>query len=487
MNRLLLTLAVWTLCVCGTQAKVRLPHLVGDNMIIQQQTDVRLWGWAQPGSKVVATTSWSKQKSVAKADDLGRWLLTVKSPAASYTPLTITFDDGDGKVTINNVLAGEVWVCAGQSNMEMPVKGFWGCPAEDYNSVVIDAAQHAGVRSAKIPSIMRMEPQEDADTKWVDCSPKTVGDFSATGYFFARVMHQALDIPIGLIEANKGGSRVESWLTKENLQKYTQEPTDTMGIVNFKPDQDYLRALLWGNGTFNPILNYTVKGILFYQGCSNIGDPDNQYSERLKLLVEQWRQQFRLGELPFYFVQIAPYAYDGDDVNGLSGALLREQQLRAAQIIPNSSLVCTNDLVYPYETTQIHPTQKRQVGERLAWTALHRDYGFEQVLYKSSTYKDMMVKDGAILIHLQDNYHADAPYEMIEGFEIAGEDRVFHPATARHFWRPGGNYWDEGISVSSPEVPNPVAVRYCFRNFLLGNVKNAANLPLFPFRTDHWE
>ena len=487
MNRLLLTLAVWTLCVCGTQAKVRLPHLVGDNMIIQQQTDVRLWGWAQPGSKVVATTSWSKQKSVAKADDLGRWLLTVKSPAASYTPLTITFDDGDGKVTINNVLAGEVWVCAGQSNMEMPVKGFWGCPVEDYNSVVIDAAQHAGVRSAKIPSIMRMEPQEDADTKWVDCSPKTVGDFSATGYFFARVMHQALDIPIGLIEANKGGSRVESWLTKENLQKYTQEPTDTMGIVNFKPDQDYLRALLWGNGTFNPILNYTVKGILFYQGCSNIGDPDNQYSERLKLLVEQWRQQFRLGELPFYFVQIAPYAYDGDDVNGLSGALLREQQLRAAQIIPNSSLVCTNDLVYPYETTQIHPTQKRQVGERLAWTALHRDYGFEQVLYKSSTYKDMMVKDGAILIHLQDNYHADAPYEMIEGFEIAGEDRVFHPATARHFWRPGGNYWDEGISVSSPEVPNPVAVRYCFRNFLLGNVKNAANLPLFPFRTDHWE
>ena len=487
MNRLLLTLAVWTLCVCGTQAKVRLPHLVGDNMIIQQQTDVRLWGWAQPGSKVVATTSWSKQKSVAKADDLGRWLLTVKSPAASYTPLTITFDDGDGKVTINNVLAGEVWVCAGQSNMEMPVKGFWGCPVEDYNSVVIDAAQHAGVRSAKIPSIMRMEPQEDADTKWVDCSPKTVGDFSATGYFFARVMHQALDIPIGLIEANKGGSRVESWLTKENLQKYTQEPTDTMGIVNFKPDQDYLRALLWGNGTFNPILNYTVKGILFYQGCSNIGDPGNQYSERLKLLVEQWRQQFRLGELPFYFVQIAPYAYDGDDVNGLSGALLREQQLRAAQIIPNSSLVCTNDLVYPYETTQIHPTQKRQVGERLAWTALHRDYGFEQVLYKSSTYKDMMVKDGAILIHLQDNYHADAPYEMIEGFEIAGEDRVFHPATARHFWRPGGNYWDEGISVSSPEVPNPVAVRYCFRNFLLGNVKNAANLPLFPFRTDHWE
>jgi sialate O-acetylesterase len=334
---------------------------------------------------------------------------------------------------------------------------------------------------------MSATPLEDANCAWRECSPATVGDFSATGYFFARVMHQALDCPIGLIEANKGGSRVESWLTKENLQRYTQEPTDSAGIVAYKPSADYLRALLWGNGTFNPILNYTVKGILFYQGCSNIGDPGNQYSERLKLLVDQWRQQFGLGELPFYFVQIAPFAYDNDDVNGTTGALLREQQLRAAQIIPNSSLVCTLDLVYPYEYTQIHPTQKRQVGERLAWTALNRDYGFEQVLYKSSTYKDMTIKDDKVFIHLQDNYHADAPFEQIQGFEVAGEDHVFHPATARHYWRPGGGYWDEAIMVTSPEVSQPVAVRYCFRNFQLGNVKNGANLPLFPFRTDNWE
>ena len=481
-----LLLAVVLGVSASIQGKVRLPHLVSDNMVIQQQTDVRLWGWAKAGSKVVATTSWSDQRSEAKADKEGRWLLTVKSPQASYTPLSITFYDGESAVTIKNVLAGEVWVCAGQSNMEMPVKGFWGCPVEDYNSVVIDAARHSGVRSAKIPSIMRMEPQEDAQTEWRDCSPRTVSEFSATGYFFARVMHQALDCPIGLIEANKGGSRVESWLTKENLEKYTQEPTDTLGLVNAKKEYDYLRALVWGNGTFNPILNYTVKGILYYQGCSNVNDPGNQYSERLKLLVEQWRSQFKLGEIPFYFVQIAPYAY-GDGINGVSGALLREQQFRAAQIIPNSSLVCTNDLAYPYEWTQIHPTQKRQVGERLAWTALNRDYGFEQVLYKSSAYKDMTVKGDTVFIHLQDNYHADAPYEMIRGFEVAGEDRVFHPATAQHFWRPGGDYWDEAIILTSPEVKQPVAVRYCFRNFQLGNVINAANLPLFPFRTDDWE
>ena len=301
----------------------------------------------------------------------------------------------------------------------------------------------------------------------------------------ARTMHQALDIPIGLIEANKGGTRVESWLTKENLQKYTSDPTDSVEICKKWDKWDYHRSLLWGNGTFNPILNFTVKGILYYQGCSNVGDPGDQYSQRMKLLVEQWRSQFGLGEIPFYFVQIAPYEYDGD-VNAVSGALLREQQYKAAKIIPNSSLVCINDLVYPYEFTQIHPTQKQQVGERLAYTALNRDYGFEGLMYKSPSFKDMQVKDDAIFIHLEDNYHTDAPFEGMEGFEIAGEDKVFHPATARHFWQEGGGYWDEAIKISSPEVKHPVAVRYCFKNFQIGNVKNAGNLPLFPFRTDNW-
>ena len=482
MKRFLL-LPIAAVLTLSVQARVRLPHLIGDNMVLQQQSEARLWGWAKPGSTVKVTTSW-QGTATAKAGSDGKWLARVTTGQASNTPQTVTFDDGDGTVAIRNVLIGEVWVCAGQSNMEMPVRGFWGCPVEDYNQTVIDARNHGAVRSVKIPSVMRMEPQDDAQCEWRECGPQTVGDFSATGYFFARTMHQALGIPVGIIEANKGGSRVESWLTKENLQRHTSEPTDSAGIVAFKPEWDYHRAMVWGNGTFNPILNYTVKGILFYQGCSNVGDPGNQYSERLKLLVAQWRQQFALGEIPFYFVEIAPYHYD--DVNGTQGALLREQQQRAAQLIPNSSLVCTNDLVYPYETTQIHPAQKRQVGERLAWTALSRDYGFSEVLYKSSSYKDMTVKGDTVFVHLQDNYHADAPYEMIKGFEVAGQDRVFHPARARHFWRPGGGYWDEAIMVVSDEVKQPVAVRYCFRNFQLGNVTNGANLPLFPFRTDNW-
>ncbi len=471
------------LLAVNAEAKVRLPHVIGDNMVLQQQTEARLWGWAKAGKTVTVTTSWSDQVVKAKADKSGKWLVKVSTPKASYEPLSITFDDGE-KLTINNVVSGEVWVCAGQSNMEMPVKGFGMCPVKDYNYHVLDAVNSKGVRSVKIPSIMRATPQEDAQCEWHQCCPQTVGEFSATGYFFARLVSRTLDIPVGLIEANKGGTRVESWLTKENLEKYTDEPTDSMGIVNFKKEWDYHRAMLWGNGTFNPILNYTVKGILFYQGCSNVGDPGDQYSQRLKLLVEQWRSQFGLGEIPFYFVEIAPYDYGGLD--GINGALLREQQFKASQMIPNSSLVSTNDLVYPYETTQIHPSQKQPVGERLAFTALNRDYGFEKVQYKSASFKDMTIKNDTVFIHTQDNYWCEAPFEGIVGFEVAGEDKVFHPATARHFWQPGGGYWDEAIIVKSSEVSKPVAVRYCFKNFQIGNVKNGGNLPLFPFRTDNW-
>ena len=469
---------------CNMQAKVRLHHLVSDNMVIQQQTDVRLWGWAKPGRRVVATTSWSDQRAEAKADRQGRWLLTVQSPRASYTPLSVTFDDGDGAVTIRNVLAGEVWVCAGQSNMEMPVKGFGNCPVQNYNQEVIHAAGARQVRSAKIPSIMRMTPQEDADTHWRECSPQTVGDFSATGYFFAKLVNRALDIPVGLIEANKGGTRVESWLTKENLERYTQEPTDSMGIVNHKKEWDYHRAMLWGNGTFSPIVNYTVRGILFYQGCSNVGDPGNQYSERLKLLVDQWRSQFRLGDIPFYFVQIAPFVSGNAD--GTWNAELQEQQYKASKAIANSGLVCTNDCVLPYEGEQIHPSQKQKVGERLAYLALNKTYGMKTIVCDSPSFRDMLVKSDTVMIHLDNECGAISRFSDMVGFEVAGADHVFHPARAKHFWQPGGGYWDECIVVTSDAVKQPVAVRYCFRNWLLGNVANAGGLPLFPFRSDNW-
>lgn len=466
----------------NAEAKVRLPHLLGDNMVLQQQTDARLWGWTDAGKTVKVTVSWNNDTYTAKADAQGRWKLTVKTPKASFTPLSITFDDGE-KTTLSNILSGEVWVCAGQSNMEMTVKGYSDCPVEDYNHVVVDAVHSSGVRHAKIPSIMRMTPLEDANTEWIDCNPNTVSDFSATGYFFARMVSRTLNIPVGLIEANKGGSRVEGWLTKENLQKYTNEALDSLEIVKKWPI-DMNRQLVWGNGTFNPILNYTIKGILFYQGCSNVGDPGDQYSNRLALLVKQWREQFALGDIPFYFVEIAPYIYGG--VDKTPAAYLREQQFKAQSLIPNSGMVGTNDGSYPYETENIHPTQKQKVGERLAFLALNETYGMESIRCKNPSFKSMTIKDNEVTMLFDNTYIGFTRQYDFEGFEIAGEDKVFHKVTKSH----STMSWATGsvtITISSDEVAKPVAVRYCFRNFQLGNVANMAGLPLIPFRTDDWD
>ena len=451
MNKKFLAMAALALITTGAQAKVKLPHILGDNMILQQNTEASLWGWDKPGTTVEVTTSWSGQKYSAKTGKDGKWAIKVQTPKASYTPLSITFDDGE-KTTLNNVLAGEVWVCAGQSNMEMPVKGFGNCPVEGYNKAVLEANQYKGVHYVKIPSVMSSKPLDDANCEWKEVNPETVGDASATGYFFAQVINKTLDIPVGLVMANKGGSRVESWLDRDYLKKNTKEDLDSVKMT--------------------------------YQGCSNVGDPDGQYTKRLADLVAQWRRDFKQGELPFYFVQIAPY-HNGD-VNGDWGPKLREQQFNAAKVIPNSGIVCTEDLVYPYEVEQIHPCQKQPVGERLALQALSKTYGVKGLFSESMTFKEMKIVGDTVKVHFDNTYGAYNRFEGIEGFEVAGEDKVFHKATAKHFWQEGNDPWNECVIVTSPEVKKPVALRYCFRNFQLGNMANAGNLPLFPFRTDNW-
>ena len=380
MLKRIIILSAVAISAMSAHAKLKLSHLIGDNMVIQQNSDVKLWGWDNPGKSVKINTSWSSQEYSVKTDKDGRWIVKVQSPAASYTPLSISFSDGEDRIELKNILSGEVWVCAGQSNMEMPIKGFSNCPIEGYNKTVMEANNYKSIHYIKVPSVMSMKPLEDADCKWAEINSNTVGEASATGYFFAQCLNRALNVPVGLVMANKGGSRVESWLTRENLKKYTEEPLDTNKLVK-KYSWDYLRPLVWGNGTFNPILNYTVKGIIFYQGCSNVGTEKPSYSFLLDLLVKQWRSQFRLGEIPFYFVQIAPYWYD--NVDQTAAAFLREEQLKASKIIPNSGIVCTNDLVYPWETQQIHPRQKRQVGERLAFQALNKTYGMKSIICES--------------------------------------------------------------------------------------------------------
>ena len=475
MRKLFLMISALFLMHAGMQAKVRLPHVLGDNMVIQQDADVRLWGSAKPNSTVKVSVSWSGDAYSAKADRKGEWQLTVKTPKADNKPLTVRLDDGDGEVALSNLLAGEVWVCAGQSNMEMPMKGFKNQPVEN----AVEDILHSSDSNLRLFTVKRNSQFSAVDTvsgSWKEACPASVREFSATAYYFGRELRRMLNVPVGLIMANKGGSKVESWLTKENLKKYTDEPVDSQAIVKKYP-ADYHRALMWGNGTFSPILKYTVKGILFYQGCSNVGDPGNQYSDRLALLVKQWRDAFGCGEIPFYFVQIAPYDYGNVDADW--GAKLREQQVRARDIIPNSGLVCTNDCVYPWEARQIHPAQKQKVGERLAFLALNKTYGQETILCESPEFKELKIEGDTCCIRLKNDYGGVSRLDDMQGFEVAGADKVFHPAKASY-----DNA--KGIVVTCPEVKAPVAVRYCFKNFQLGNVANMGGLPLLPFRTDNW-
>lgn len=460
-----------------SKGKIRLPHLLSDNMVLQSNKDVTLWGWSDAGQTIGITPSWSNERITAMADRNGKWKAQVRMPEASYTPLAITFSCGKEHVTLRNILSGEVWVCAGQSNMEMPMEGFEACPTEGYLDALVDAEKQSAIRFVKVPSRMCMTPLDDADCQWEEVNMETVGKASAVGYFFANILNRTLNVPVGLIMANKGGTRVESWLNRAYLEKHTEEALDSLDMAQqYKYSFHY--PMVWGNGTFHPILNYTVKGILFYQGCSNVGDKGNQYSERLALLARQWREEFQQGVLPFYFVEIAPCTWK--DLDGLERAYLREQQQRAATLIPHSALVCTNDCVYPHEWRQIHPCQKKKVGERLAFLALHYDYGKKNMMCESPQFDHMTISHDTCTVFLRNDYGALSRYEDMEGFEMAGPDKVFYKAHA--IYKKGA-----GILLTCKKVKTPVAVRYCFHNFSLGNVANRAGLPLFPFRTDNWE
>ena len=333
------------------------------------------------------------------------------------------------------------------------------------------AANFSGVRYAKIPSRMSMSPEQDADTRWTVVSPSTVRGASATGYFFGRLLSKSLGVPVGLIEANKGGTRVESWLNLENLKANTDEKLDKQSIDAIKTD--YYRPLVWGNGTFSPIEKYTVKGIIYYQGCSNVGYHMDDYARRLGLLVTQWRKAFACGDIPFYFVEIAPYWYD--DADGTNAAVLREQQYKASKLIKNCGFIGNNDGAYAWEMKQIHPSQKRKVGERLAYRALTDTYGVKGLISKNPTFESLTVNGNEVIVKLSNTDGGIYPLYGIQGFEVAGADGKFHRAAARYDWH-------DGIIVSSEKVAVPRAVRYCFRNFMLGNARNQGGLPLIPFR-----
>lgn len=468
---------ILALTTAGASAKVSLPDIISDNAVLQQKSDAKLWGWSKPGAEVKVTPSWNNQTYTAKSDSKsGRWEISVPTPEASFTPYSIKFDDNDGAETIDNVLIGEVWFCSGQSNMEMPLRGFGVQPVEGAAEAIAYSSKYPGIRMANVPKRASYTPQEKVEGKWNVSNPKNTAEFSALAYYFARSLTDLLNVPVGIINCAYGGSKVEGWIPKWKLDTY---PGWDMAAEEKNKDMgEWERIGVMYNAMLKPILGYTVKGFLWNQGESNVGRHD-EYPGHQKDMVEIWRDEWGQGELPFYFVELPGWNYDNPEAD--NAAKFRECQHKAAEILPNSGIVCTTDLVYPYEVADIHARKKKEIGERMAFMAGARTYGIEGLPHIYPSYKSVELKGDKAILSFNNAIGGLNPNMNLPGFEVAGEDQVFYPATATEDW----NY-PFTITVSSDKVKDIKAVRYCFKNFAIGQLKDMYGLPLIPFRTDNW-
>ena len=469
MKRLVVLLAL-ILFVCGVKAIVRPASLFNDGMVLQQQTEVKFWGRAKANARVTVKGSWNGKTYSCKADAEGRWQLMLPTPKGSYTPYSVTLSDGK-KTTIKNVLIGEVWFASGQSNMEMMVYGFGNCPVENSaRYLTVSLRFKDKIRLVTIPRFPLRQPAEFVDADWKECTPENVRRFSAVGYFFATQIAEKMDVPVGIICNAWGGTRVECWLSREVLEGYGDEKLNAE-VFSKRADSGTPMAMF--NGMVKPLAGYGIRGFLWYQGERNVWQ-HAQYAQRFGDMIRLWRKEWNQGELPFLFVEIAPYQYNSDT----RAAMLREAQCDVQHNVENAYMVCTNDLVKPYETTQIHPCMKFEVGERLSLLALSQVYGVKGINAQSPEFQKMEVKDGKAILSFRNTAECGFNrFADIQGFEIRAFGVEFCPAVVRVLNR-------HQVEVSSPLVKTPEAVRYCFKDFQIGNFGSGDNLPLIPFRTD---
>ena len=475
MKKLSFVLAA-LVCAATLQAKITLPPQMADNMVLQQNTKANLWGWANPGETVTVSTSWDDEKYTAKADADGAWKIAVYTPEGSFEEHIVVIAAGKEKVELKHVLIGEVWLASGQSNMEMPLKGFDGCPVEGALQEIATSGRYKGrIRFVMLPRTEAYEPVTIVNATWKESCADNAPDFSAAAWFFAKNLNEVLDVPVGIICNAWGGSGLEGWIPREIVKNYSDvvsEPEDVKKVRN-----QMARPTIMYYGQWCPIRNYTYKGAIWYQGESNIGHPD--YALRMGDMINAWRKDTGNPELPVYQVEIAPYI-SGGGVDGLESALLREQQRIAARDVENCYCVSTVDLMYPYEGSQIHPAKKKEVGERLSYMALHHTYGKHQFPGIAPTYESYDVDGDNIVISFEHVREAGGfnRNSGLEGFEICGPDLVWYPAEARI--QPFVNR----LILHNDAVKDPVAARYCFKNWQLGNLAGANGLAVEPFRTD---
>ena len=457
-------------CAPGATA-LDMPSFFSDNMMLQQQSDARIWGTAPAGSTVAVTPSWSGRTVKTKADADGHWRVTVATPEASYRTYDIKVSDGHESRTIHNVLVGEVWLASGQSNMEMPLRGFWTQPIEGAARTIAYSGKYPGIRFITVPKLASYEPQYDFDAQWKTSQPANAADFSALGYHFAQTLTDLLDVPVGIISCAYGGSKVEGWMPKDILDTY---PDWNVEAERDSTLSEWERINVMYNAMLHPLIGYNVRGFIWNQGESNVGR-EYEYPQHQADMVARWRKEWNLGELPFYFVELPGWDYDNPEAT--NAAEFRLCQHKAAELIPNSGIVCTSDLVNPDELHDIHASRKREIGERMAWMAAHRTYGIEGLPDSYPEYSHMELDGRKAILHFRNADAGFTPNDELPGFEVAGPDGKFYPARATEDWN------ERTIIVEAPaEVPEIDEVRYCFKNFAIGQVKDLMGMPLIPFR-----
>jgi sialate O-acetylesterase len=463
MKRILLMFLVLSIYCINVSGKISLPSVFSNNMVLQQNTEVSIWGWSDPGETIKIIVGWNNKDTLkVKANNTSLWKTSIKTFYAGG-PYSIQIQGSD-KIQITNVMLGEVWVCSGQSNMR------WSVNDKILNGEVEAAkSNNPDIRIFHIPRIGAIYPQNNCEADWTVCNPETMRSTSAVGYFFAQELQQKLNVPVGIIVAAWGGTPAEVWIEKSRVENNPE-----LNKVKYEEYRDFCphEPGVAYNSMITPIVPYGIAGVIWYQGESNCKNYP-VYSLLMKTLIENWRSDFKK-DFPFYMVQIAPYDY-GENVKS---QYLREQQEFVTKTVKNSGMVVISDLVDDIKS--IHPQNKLDVGKRLANFALAETYLQNVNAYRSPMYQSMQLEKGRVRLTISNvitclKYLGESPSRFL----IAGVDRNFVPAIAQ--------IDGSQIIVSSKLVKRPVAVRFCFDNTSKPDVFSAEGLPLAPFRTDKWK
>lgn len=461
--RILLLAAIFTLLFSSpTEGQLRLPAIISSGMVLQQNDSASLWGWGNPAERILVTTSWNNRTDTAVVNNRANWRIKVKTPVAGG-PYSITLK-GSNTVVLNDVMIGEVWICSGQSNMEW---NYWNGLKDIKDE--LPTCYNTNIRFFHIPKTTANHPQDDVQAQWKICDSNSLKSFSAVGYFFGQKINSDLKIPVGLINASWSGTPAEVWTPEKIFDDDEELRLSAARLQSFRwwPNHDGLCY----NAMIDPVTKFNIAGAIWYQGESNITNNDT-YHKLFTTMIKSWREAWKK-DIPFYYVQIAPYKYGFNNV----GALVQEAQTKSMSL-PNTGMVVVTDLVD--NVNDIHPKNKRDVGWRLANWALGETYKQKNIVYRSPIYKSKTTNKDQVVLSFDNVPKGFTANDTINGFSVFDlKTEQWYDARAK--------IEKDKIIVWSDKATAPSHVRYGFGNTIIGNVFSKEGLPLCPFRTDNFQ